>query len=62
MDLGSGIRKKPIPDLGVKKGSRIRIRNTDARLFFSSDGWHFSIIENSIRNPVLGYIIFIVSL
>jgi hypothetical protein len=32
MDLGSGIRKKSIPDPGVKKapdpGSRIRIRNT----------------------------------
>jgi len=32
MGLGSGIRKKPIPDPGVQKapdpGSRIRIRNT----------------------------------
>jgi hypothetical protein len=32
-EYGLGIRKKPIPDPGVKKapdpGSRIRIRNTD---------------------------------
>jgi hypothetical protein len=32
MDLGSGIRKKPIPDPGSRDqkgtGSRIRIRNT----------------------------------
>jgi hypothetical protein len=33
MDLGSGIRKKPIPDPGSRgqkgTGSRIRIRNTE---------------------------------
>jgi hypothetical protein len=43
MGLGSGIRKKPIPDPGpgVKKapdaGSRIRIRNTGATAQKSAD-------------------------
>ncbi len=44
MDLGSGIRKKPIPDPGSwgqkGTGSRIRIRNTgrgtDPRILLSS--------------------------
>jgi hypothetical protein len=35
MDLGSGIRKKPIPDPGSRgqkgNGSRIRIRNTGSK-------------------------------
>ncbi len=35
-DLGSGIRKKPIPDPGSRgqkgTGSRIRIRNTDINI------------------------------
>jgi hypothetical protein len=37
MDLGSGIRKKPIPDPGSRgqkgTGSRIQIRNT-AKIYF----------------------------
>ncbi len=55
MGLGSGIRKKPIPDPGSRgqKGteSRIRIRNT---VFFHvwisvADPWHFGTNPDRIR-------------
>jgi hypothetical protein len=55
MVLGSGIRKKPIPDPGVKKhpipdpGSRIRIRNTAHKYRKSKE---FSCFEMLMDFPV----------
>jgi hypothetical protein len=62
MGLGSGIRKKPIPDPGSGSrgqngtGSRIRIRNTDPshlRSVFSVSTNQCSYRCHSNANPVL---------
>jgi hypothetical protein len=48
MGLGSGIRKKPIPDPGVKKapdpGSRIR--NTASWLSCLYESWPATVVKN----------------
>jgi hypothetical protein len=61
MDLGSGIRKKSIPDPGSRgqkgTGSRIRIRHTDPEavlwIRIRSDGTgknHFGSVQLPVRN------------
>ncbi len=58
MDLGSGIRKKPIPDPGSRGqkgiGSRIRIRNTEKNRVVDPDPDWIRIQSGlwiRIRNP-----------
>jgi hypothetical protein len=51
MDLGSGIRKKPIPDPGSRgqkgTGSRIRIRNTGSRIEYRKNK---KVLDEGIAN------------
>jgi hypothetical protein len=62
MGLGSGIRKKPIPDPGVKKapdsGSRIRNRNTglnrlnpNPQTSLNPDPEHRGAVESTVMRP-----------
>ncbi len=57
MGLGSGIRKKPIPDSGSRSqkgtGSRIQIRNTAPSCWESTA---LSIVENSTERGVCLYL------